>query len=375
MPVHGARPVGAEAALVHPAGPAPQPVEHGLHARGDAELGEHRDVPVGEHLGVLESVRPATHRCDAESLRGFAEAVDNGVAGGVADDMEAGLEARVGGGDDMLGHLRSLEVPGAQRVGRIRVGLAQAGGPGSDGAVGEQVAGHPDGAQLLGACDPAVGGQLAPVARDEGPGGLIDGPQEVGEVVLAADGGPGHLVHADHSVGGRVLPHDRLCLPSGVRADAAEDGLPNGVMGLLAQRSGGIEARELAHPGGTCDERARDGRGMDVHPGEVDHTPPRRPVDLLTTRRATLGPPRLVPPVPDDGPPAQGSRPGLQEGEGLRQGGRRAEIEPGQRQAGTGGVHVGVDEARGHEGALRGRRPDPRSPGAAAPRNPRPARR
>ena len=65
-----------------------------------------------------------------------------------------------------------------------------------------------------------------------------------------------------------------------------------------------------------------------------------------------LGPGRLVPAMTEDDPAPRSPGERGDSLEALRQAARVAEVQAGQRDAGRGRVHVGVDERRGHQRAV-----------------------
>jgi hypothetical protein len=156
------------------------------------------------HLDVLDAVPGRPQPVRADPLGGLRVAGDHGVQRTVADGVEAGLQPRLSAGDDVVSDRRGVQVavPGMRRVG---VRVAQGRGVRADRAVGEQVAGCSQRAQLPGPGDAALLGRLAPVADDLWPRLGRGQGEEGGEVVGAGDVRPGQLVQQADSQRGGVL--------------------------------------------------------------------------------------------------------------------------------------------------------------------------
>lgn len=97
---------------------------------------------------MLDAVSGGTDAGEAEFLRRGADAFDDRGHRRVADRVEAGLEARLGAGHDMVGHGGGVQVGETGVVG-VGVRLVQACGVGAEGAVDEQVSGGAERAELM----------------------------------------------------------------------------------------------------------------------------------------------------------------------------------------------------------------------------------
>ena len=101
---------------------------------------------------MLDAVPGGPHAVVPDLLGGHGEPADDGVERAVADRVEARLQARLGAGDDVVADCRLVEVAVPAVVG-VGVRGAQGSRVRADGAVGEQVAGGADRAELAGPVD------------------------------------------------------------------------------------------------------------------------------------------------------------------------------------------------------------------------------
>jgi hypothetical protein len=144
---------------------------------------------------VLDPVPAGPQDVQPDLVGGRREAVQHGGQRRVADGVEAGLHPGAAAGGDVVGHLGGVEVGVAEGV-HVVVPLAQAGGVAAERAVDEQVAAGAVRPELLGVLEPAVGGQLGPVA-EHGRTRLRGGErQQLREVLGAVDARPAALVQA-----------------------------------------------------------------------------------------------------------------------------------------------------------------------------------
>lgn len=166
--VEGEGTLGSEALRVQAVGPTPQGVERGLDAGDHTPLREPRRVVTGQHLGVFESVPGLRDRGTAQFVGDDGERVDRGPDGGVADDVESGLDSGDGAGAHVCGDLVDSQVALAGPAGQIGIGFAEPRRVGAEGSVDEQVAAQRVGAggvqQLPGLV--GVSDRLTPVAAD-----------------------------------------------------------------------------------------------------------------------------------------------------------------------------------------------------------------
>jgi hypothetical protein len=309
-------------------------------------VGGHRGDVVGrQHLGVLDAVAGGAHRRQADLVGRSGDAVQDRGQRGVADGVEAGLQARARAGGDVPRDLLGGQVGVAARR-LVEVRGRQAGGVAPEGAVGEQVAARADRAELAG---PVDGAELAPVAD---PLDAVLEPQQGREVVLAADVRSAALVDAGDAEGGGPVQGGRLGRPPLRRADGGVRGPPHHVVGLPADEPVADEARAPSAPPARGEQRARGDRAVHVGAREVDDAAVRRAVRARRPSAAALGPRRVVPAGAEQDAAAQGPRRRPRPGRGRRPATAHGEVEPGQRQAGGRRVHVGVDERGRHPGVL-----------------------
>ena len=223
-----------------------------------------------------------------------------------------------------------------------------------DRAVGEQVARRAERAQLPGPVATPLGAGLAPVARP--PPGRAPPPHE-GEqglqVLGAGDVRAGQLVHAARC---RATPPRaraaRCDRPALVRRHRLAGHPAHDVVGVAGQVAGVVEPGSARASGAAASSAEDTTAECTSTRRQVDHAAVRRPVELLPGRRPALRPGRLVPAVAEHHAGRGPARPAFstRSRQSARRGGRR-EVEPGQRQPGGRGVHVGVDEGRGHQRA------------------------
>ena len=168
------------------------------------------------------------------SLCGGLEAGDDRVDPGVADDVEAALEARQGAGGDVVAHLLDAQVAVAAVARGVGVGLAQAGGPRADGPVDVEVAGQAVGADQPGGLAGLllVGDQLGPVAEGLGAVAALPRCQHVGEVVGRRQDAPAVLVD-EPDAGGRGGPQGQVDVRAALgRGDGGVERLARDVVGV-----------------------------------------------------------------------------------------------------------------------------------------------
>ena len=271
----------------------------------------------------------------------------------------------------MVAHLRRREVgvPGLVVVG---IDAAQAGGVRADRAVGEQVAGRAERAELAGA---ARRHRARPSSRRRpGPARRRRGSSIARKSSSLEMSGPPSSCSAPMPSSAARCRVARWAVRRWSRPDRLAGHPAYDVVGLGADVPAVLEADRGARLGGRGEQRARDDRGVHVDAREVDDSAVRRPVELVPRGRPVLGPGGLVPAVAEDD--AAAGSPGERGDslEALGQAAGVAEVEAGQRDAGRGRVHVGVDERRCHEGAVElddlvGRR----SASASASSSPEPA--
>ncbi len=134
--------------------------------------------------------------------------------------------------------------------------------------------------------------------------------------------------------------------------EVGEGGLPDGVVGVAGERAVGVVAGERVQAGHQGAQRGGGEGGVDVGAGEVERHGAGGGVEFGRRGGAVLGPAGLVPAVADQGAAAEG---GGERGDPVQRLGERGavgEVEAGEREAGGGGVHVGVDEGGGDQGAV-----------------------
>ncbi len=224
----------------------------------------------------------------------------------------------------------------------------QAGGVRAEGAVGEEVARGADGAQFP-CLRHALVGPLGPVPDDAGAGHLAGQLQQAGEVVLGGDLWPAALVHRTDAEGGRVGEGGALGFRALGGGDGGERGRAYRVMGVPGERR--VLARDVAAD--QVEQGGGDDRRVHVDAGEVQGAATGGLVEFGTRGRAATGPAGGVPAVAQqDAVVRAGCGEVADQGEGCRQGGRAGEVESGQGEPRGGGVHMGVGEGGGDEGAV-----------------------
>ena len=215
-----------------------------------------------------------------------------------------------------------VAVPGVRRRRRT----AGAGGAVCEpiDAVGEQVAGRAERAELPGAGHAAEAGSLAPVADDLGPR-LGRGQLQHrdagrrrrrcrGRTARAAARCPGRR----RARGWPAAAAAALSRGDRLAGDPADDVMR--VAGQVAGVRPAVLAARLGHRG----EQGRgDHGGVHVDAGEVDHSAVRRPVELLAGRGPVLRPGRLVPAVPEHDAAAGGAAGRLDPPQAVGQAGAR----------------------------------------------------
>ncbi len=342
--VQGTGAFDAETLGVHAVLAAPQRVEGGLDRGRQAQLGEGRDGLGSEHLRVLDPVPGGPDASEAQLVGGGPYALHDGRHGGVADRVEAGLEAGLGAGDDMGGDGGRVQVGGAGVLG-VGVRLVQAGGVRAEGAVDEEVAGRADRSQLARLAHVLLG----PVADDPRARFLTGQPQQRREVVLGGDVGSRALVHGADTEGRGVGAGGALGLGALGSGDRGQRGGAYGVVGVADER--GVGRARVA--GGQVQQGCGDDRRVDVDAGEVERAAAGGLVELGACRRAPAGPAGGVPAVTEqDTVVRAGGGEVPYPREGVLQGGRAGQVEAGQGEPGGGGVHMGVGERGGDQGAL-----------------------
>ncbi|CAM5647507.1 hypothetical protein SALBM217S_09618 [Streptomyces griseoloalbus] len=290
---------------------------------------------------MLDTVPGGAYAGEAELLGRRADAVDHGAHGGVADRVEARLEARLGAGDHMGGDRVRVEVRGAG-VGGVGVRLVQAGGVRAQGAVGEQVPGRAERAQLAGLGDVLLG----PVADHARAGFLAGESQQAGEVVLGGDLGAAALVHRADAEGGRVREGGALGGGALRGGDGAQGGGAHRVVVVAGERAvlAGHAARDEVEQGGGDDG------GVHVDAAEVERAAPGGLVEFRARGGPAAGPAGGVPAVPEEHPVVGAGGGELPHpGEGVLQGGGGGQVEAGEGEPGGGGVDVRVGERGGDE--------------------------
>lgn len=140
--------------------------------------------------------------------------------------------------------------------------------------------------------------------------------------------------------------------PLGGRERAVGGG-PYRVVGVAGQRRVGVVTGHRGDAGDEVQQGGRDHRGVHVDPRQVQGPAAGRPVELGARGVAPLGPAGGVPAVSEQNVPGRAPvRERTDEAEGLGQRAGAGEVEPRQGQAGGGGVHMGVGERRGDQGAF-----------------------
>ena len=348
--VHPERALDAEALRVEVVGAAPPRVEGRLHARGDAVRREQLHLLGVDHLEVLEAVAGLDECLLADDLGRAEEPLDGLVCRGVADHVEAGLDAGARAGHDVPGDLLGGEVERAP--GRRVVGVRRPHGRGAraDRSVDAEVARRTGAAQRERLVD-AV--ERSPVADHLGQPRLrLTDLADPGEVLRRRVTGGAVLVdHAD-AAGRRLVQRPGDGVLVGRVRQQPEHRLTGDDVGLAADqplRRPAVGIDQAWHP---VDERRRDHCGVGVDSGQVGRAALHGPVDLLACGRAVLRPAGLVPVETQHD--RRVGRAGVR-GEGverLEQRRRAGEVhaaggDPGLRQ-----VHVAVHERRRHQPAL-----------------------
>ena len=258
----------------------------------------------------------------------------------VADRVEPALHAQVRAVDQVRGDLLGGQVPVAAAV-PVGVRRPQVRGVRTQRAVGEQVPGRPDRAQLASL---RGGAQLAPVPVHLRQVRLGEREQR-GEVGLVGDLRAGALVHRGDAQRRRPAQgHPLGGAPLG-RRDRVQRHPPYRMVRVGAQPAGRIPARLVRrYP---TEQRGGHHRRVTVHPGQIHRAATGGLGQLLGVRRLAHRPAGLVPAVPDHHPvgrvllgvPGQplqhlAGRPGV------------GQVQAEQRHPGTGRVHVRVHERR-----------------------------
>jgi hypothetical protein len=344
------RPAGdAEPVGVHAARPAPGGVERRLHRGHHSQVGEHRDLPPVEHLGVLEAMPGSADQVGAERRGRDLEASDDGVHSGIPDDVEPGLHVRLGAADKMVGDGLGLEVQSAVGARVVAVGRPQACGAGPERTVDEEVAACPVRSEVAHAVEPAVGSGLAPVDDHLGKPALGDERLELSDVVVAADLRAVHLVHRRDPERRGVTEHVRLRLHPLTRRERPHRRRAHRVVRGPSKPAVAVVAVEPVETADGGHQRAARQRRMDVDPREIDDRAVRRAVELGGCRDAPVRPGRLVPAVAEDGPTVHLLRPPGDHVEQLRLRVHLGQVEPGEREPGVSDVDVPVDERGQHQ--------------------------
>ena len=220
-------------------------------------------------------------------------------------------------------------------------------------AVGEQVAGGAQRAELRARATPPSAGELAPVA-DDLRAGLGGGQREQrGRSSAPAMSGPDSSCSRPTPSAARVLaggPLQRLGAAPGVidsRATRRTTWWASRVR-CPDSRPAGLgrapRARRRAAPRRPRPSARRSGRGRPTPPYDA------RSSSWRVGGRCS-GQVVSSQPWPSTTPPRAGAAGGLDPPQAVGQAGRAGEVEPGQGQPGRGGVHVGVDERRGDQRA------------------------
>ncbi len=225
---------------------------------------------------------------------------------GVADRVEAGLQAGPGAQHDVLADLVHGQVPVAVLARSVHIGLAEAGGVRADRAVGEQVAGRAERAELAGGVHTGRSG-LPPVREDRRQPAR-PGPAPAGRAGRRCRTGRGRRARARADAElrgpGQRGPLEVAALAGGHRVPG---GAADGVVGVAGQVAGVGPAGQAARLGHGDEQGRGDHRGVDVDPGQVDHRPVRGPVQLGAGRRPALRPAGLVPAVAEQRAAAGGA--------------------------------------------------------------------
>ena len=330
----------------------------GLHRGDDPQLGEARDVGVGDDLRML--VAPA--RGLGVGPEACLEPVQHQAVAAIADGVHGDLGPR---GLRPLHQGQALVALGqlqAQRIG-VAVGLQQGRAARSQGAVHIELdALHADqaggvrlralGQHLLG----AAGIHVVVDADMEGAlGGLV---AQQGQIV----GHDAHIGHAGPAARGVELTGlaQGLALEGLVRR---RDDVPHQALGVVDQHAVGLAVGALQDvAAGRGDGRGGNARlgqggaggdaGVAVRAAQHDHPARRGGVQVGLGREALLGPVRLDPAPAEDGPLGMGGGIRLHGGDQLGQRLGLVQIQGQLAQADAGQVGVGVDEARIGGGAL-----------------------
>ena len=144
---------------------------------------------------------------------------------------------------------------------------------GADRTVREEIAARPDRSQAYGGGDI----RFTPVRRHEHP--VITG-QQPGDVGLAGDVRARHLMHRGDAGCGETIQGDALQPTALRRGHGIQDHPPGPVVGIGAQRSGGVEAGESRHVGDPLEQRRRRQCRVDVDPRQVDRAAPGGAIDV-----------------------------------------------------------------------------------------------
>src|SRR5664280_3230062 len=178
----------------------------------------------------------------------------------------------------------------------VGVWLSQECGSRADRTVDVEVTGESSGAHPAGQrrCRRLVADELCPVTDDLGAVADMSGGEHVGEIGFRAERRPAVLVHqSDSGRGGRGQGGVDVGAAVGW-TDPGVERIAGRVVCLTDDQSAVVPARVIASAGYRRQRRGDHSR-VTVHPWAVDHPAVRRPVELLTGRRAVLGPPLLIP--------------------------------------------------------------------------------
>ena len=122
------------------------------------------------------------------------------------------------------------------------------------------------------------------------------------------------------------------------------------MMRLLADEPVGRETHLRGQPGDPVGEAGGDDRGVDVDPSEVDRHPRSPgPIQLGPGRRTRIRPRPLVPALTEQRDRGAGGQASGDRVQHLPAAARSVQIETLRHQSGLHGVHVRVDEGRGHQ--------------------------